>query len=372
MSAAAREGRVSGGEVLRARVRVRRGSFALDVALEARPGGIVAVVGPNGAGKSTLLGALAGLLAVDDARITCGDRVLTDTTGGVHVGPERRSAVLLGQDALVFPHLSVRENVAFAPRAAGVRRAQARRSADEWLAAVGLEGLADRGPGQLSGGQRQRVALARALAARPAVLLLDEPFAQLDVRTAAELRDLVREQVRGSGAAAVLVTHDVVDALTLADHVLVLHDGAVVEEGTPIDVLTDPVHAFTAALAGLNLVAGTVVDEGESILAGDDGPRLPLAGVVTAVGGDAPVPGARAQLTFPPAAVSVVGAADQGWDAVVVDVEPGPAAVRVRTTGDVLVDLAPAEAAPLDLRLGAPLRLAVASSAARLRALPNA
>ena len=371
MSDAAREGRMSGGEILRGRVRVRRGDFALDVAIEARPGGIVAVVGPNGAGKSTLLGALAGLLAVDDARVTSGDRVLTDTAGGVHVGAERRSAVLLGQDALVFPHLSVRENVAFAPRAAGVRRAQARRSADEWLAAVGLDGFADRRPGQLSGGQRQRVALARALAARPSVLLLDEPFAQLDVRTAAELRDLVREQVRGSGAAAVLVTHDVVDALTLADHVLVLHDGVVVEEGTPLDVLTDPVHAFTAALAGLNLVAGTVVDDGERVLVGDDGPRLPLAGVVTAAGGE-PVPGARAQLTFPPAAVSVVGAADRGWDSVVVDVEPGPAAVRVRTTGDVLVDLAPADAAALDLRLGAPLRLAVAPSAARLRTLPDA
>ncbi|MET0789378.1 MAG: ATP-binding cassette domain-containing protein [Cellulomonas sp.] len=347
---------------LHAEVAVRRGDFALDVTIAAHPGEIVAVLGPNGAGKSTLLAVLAGHLVPADGVVRVGERTLTAVWRGKvesAVRPERRSVGLLGQDPLVFPHLSARENVAFGPRAAGVPTGDARRSADQWLTAVGLDGMADRRPDALSGGQRQRVALARALAAEPDVLLLDEPFAQLDVRTAAELRELVRDQVRRTRTATVLVTHDVLDAVTLADRVVVLHDGQVVEQGRPLDVLTDPAHPFTAALAGVNLVVGTLAEgpDGTTVLVGPDGVAVPC---------DAP-PGGRAQVTFAPGAVVVGGVG--GWTARVVDLEPGTTGVRLRTTGDVLVDLPPAQVALLGLHVGAAVVLSVPSEHVRVRAL---
>ena len=346
---------------LHAEVVVRRPAFTLDVTVAAHPGEVVAILGPNGAGKSTLLAVLAGHLLPSYGVVRVGERTLTavrDDRVETAVRPERRSVGLLGQDPLVFPHLSARENVAFGPRAAGVPAAQARRAADEWLVSVGLSGLADRRPDALSGGQRQRVALARALAADPTVLLLDEPFAQLDVRTAAGLRDLVRDQVRRTRTATVLVTHDVLDAVTLADRVVVLHDGQVVEQGRPLDVLSDPVHPFTAALAGVNLVVGTLVARpgGGVALAGPDGVLVPCG---------AREPGGRAQVTFPPSAV-VVG---DGWPARVVDLEPGTTGVRVRTTGDVLVDLPAADVARRGLRVGSELRLDVPTEHVRVRPL---
>jgi len=339
-----------------ASVRAARGAFRLTVDLAAEPGQIVAVLGPNGAGKSTLLAVLAGTVRPVSGTVRVGSRTLT--SADVTVRTEHRSVGLLGQDPLVFPHLSARENVAFGPRAAGVAARQARASADEWLEAVGLTGLADRRPAALSGGQRQRVALARALAARPSVLLLDEPFAQLDVRTAADLRELVRDQVRRTRTPTVLVTHDVLDAVALADLVIVLHDGEVVEQGRPLDVLTDPVHPFTAALAGVNLVVGTVVvrPDGTTALAGPDGVLVPCV-----------APAGAAQVTFPPTAVQLGG--PDGWDARVVDLEHGTTGVRVRTTGDVVVDLPPADVARLDLRVGAPVRLSVPPSLVRVRRL---
>ena len=345
---------------LHAEVLVRRAAFTLDVTLAAHPGEIVGVLGANGAGKSTLLSVLAGHLVPAYGVVRVGERTLTavrDDRVETSVRPERRSVGLLGQDPLVFPHLTARENVAFGPRASGTSAADARRAADDWLASVGLDGFGDRRPDELSGGQRRRVALARALAAAPDVLLLDEPFAQLDVRTAAELRELVRTQVRRTRTVTVLVTHDVLDAVTLADRVVVLHEGVVVEQGRPLDVLADPVHPFTAALAGVNLVVGTLErrPDGSTSLAGPEGVRVPCPATE----------GSRAQVTFPPSAVTV-GA---GWPARVVDLEPGTTGVRVRTTGDVLVDLPPAQAAALGLHVGAPIRLSVSVEAVRVRPL---
>lgn len=388
-------------------VHVRRGAFTLAAALAVEPGRVTAVLGPNGAGKSTLLALLAGTLGVERGHVRVGDRVLTRTMPGerdVHVPVDRRSVGLLGQDPLVFPHLDVLENVAFGPRAAGVRPAHARDEAAAWLEAVGLGDLARRRPDELSGGQRQRVALARALAARPDALLLDEPFAQLDVRTAAELRDVVREHVRAARVPTVLVTHDVVDVLALADHVVVLHDGDVVEQGDPVTVLTDPVHPFTAALADLNLLRVTPITP-----AGAGAPALlrspSLALTVPADAFASWVEKASAgvtfsthdawQLTFSPGDVRICGVADGtgdrpgdgaadaraddvpardgraqlAWDAVVVDVERGPRGLRVRTTDDVLVDVAAASAVALDLRPGSPVRLRVAARDVRVRAV---
>lgn len=354
---------------LSARVRHRHGDLRLEADLDVAPGHVVAVLGPNGAGKSTLLHVLAGLVRPDEGDVRLGERVLTG--GGTHVPPEQRSVGLLGQDPLVFPHLTVRENVAFGPRAAGVPAGQARLEAERWLAAVGLEGRGDRRPHDLSGGQRQRVALARSLAATPAALLLDEPFAQLDVRTAAALRDVVRDQVRTTGTPTVLVTHDVLDVLALADHLLVLHEGRVVERGAPLGVLTDPSHPFTAAVAGVNLLTGRVERSGDAWVLRSGEVAVPCPGAAA---------GSRAQVTFAPSAVRVLAAADRvadrvadragAWASRVVDVENGPTGVRVRSAGDVLVDLPPVQAAGLDLRVGAPLVLGLDAADVRLRPLP--
>lgn len=337
---------------LSADVRVALGDFTLTAAIAVEPGEVLAVLGPNGSGKSTLLAVLAGTLAPRDGRVLAGDRVLTDVRAGrsrVAVPPERRGVGLMGQDPLVFPHLDARENVAFGPRSAGAGRRAARVTAQAWLDAVGIGDLAGRRPGELSGGQRQRVALARALAARPAVLGLDEPFAALDVRTAAELRPLVREQVRRTGTATVLVTHDVIDVVAVADRMVVLHDGTVVARGAPAEVLGAPADLFTAALAGVNLVVGEVRP-------GPGGPVVVAGAVVVPVS----APGAgRVRVTFPPAAVRVGGTGGVTWRTTVLGVEPALGGVRVLTSGGVAVEVPAGEATRTDLRPGAWLELGV-------------
>lgn len=242
------------GLELRARVAAR----GLDVELSVAPGEVVAILGPNGAGKSTLLAVAAGLLRPDGGRVVLDDRVLTDTAEDVAVPSHQRSVALLAQEALLFPHLTVRENVAFAPRSAGAGRREAYGVADRWLGEVDAADLAGRRPRQLSGGQAQRVAIARALAAGPRLLLLDEPMAALDVGVAPAVRALLRRVLRTGDRTAIIVTHDVLDAISLADRVVVLDAGRVVEEGTVERVLARPRSAFAARIAGINLVAGKV------------------------------------------------------------------------------------------------------------------
>ncbi|KXW75267.1 sulfate/molybdate ABC transporter ATP-binding protein [Mycolicibacterium phlei] len=231
---------------LEVRAVVRSRGVDLRVALGA--GEVLAVLGPNGAGKSTLLHVIAGLIRPDDGMVRVGDRTLTDTATGVHVPTHDRRVGLLLQDPLLFPHLRVRANVAFAPGSGDPQR---------WLAAVDAADLADRRPRQLSGGQAQRVALARALAAEPDVLLLDEPLAGLDVAAAAAMRKVLRRVLTWDGRSAVLVTHEVLDVLTLADRVVVLESGRIVETGSTATVLSTPRSRFGARFAGVNLVGGT-------------------------------------------------------------------------------------------------------------------
>jgi molybdate transport system ATP-binding protein len=253
------------GRALSAEILVRRGDskrndskrgdstrdgFTLDVQLDVPAGHTVAVLGPNGAGKSTLLDVLAGLIRPDRGRIALDDQVLTDTARHRHLPPHRRGIGLLAQDPLLFPHLTAAANIAFGLRARRVPRQQARDQAQHWLTEVDAADLADRRPGALSGGQAQRVAVARALAAGPDLLLLDEPFAALDVDAAPALRALVRRVLRDSGCSAVLVSHDPLDALVLADQVIVLADGKIVERGPTREVLARPRTAFTARIAG--------------------------------------------------------------------------------------------------------------------------
>jgi len=354
---------------LQAEVTLARPGFFLDVAVEVAPGETLAVLGPNGAGKSTLLDILAGLLAPDRGTVTVGGRELT-RAGAVLVPPERRRVGLLGQDPMLFPHLSATENIAFGPRSQGRTRGAARAEAREWVARMGLAGLADRRPGQLSGGQRQRVALARALAARPDLLLLDEPLGALDARTAPEIRQLLRTHLRASGVLSVLVTHDPLDAAVLADRVLILEDGAVVDRGPTAQVLAAPRSGFGAALAGLNLVPGTVdaqVPAGGlgTIRPGPPQPG-PAGGMLTGVAGEVLPAGAAAAAVFPPTAVSlfavpVTGSPRNHWAATVTGLHTQGAAIRVQTSGpvEIAADVTAAAVAELGLTVGGQVFVAV-------------
>ncbi len=225
-------------------------------------GEVLAVLGPNGAGKSTLLQLIAGLLRPDSGRIAVGDTVLTDTAAGTFVPTHGRGVAMLSQQAMLFPHLSVLANVGYAPRCRGLSRRAAKAAARHWLGAVGATDLADRRPAQLSGGQAQRVALARALAAEPRLLLLDEPLAALDVTAAPAMRRLLREVLRDAGRTAIIVTHDLLDALAIADTVIVVDGGRVAESGPVREVLTAPRSEFAATIAGVNLVSGVITEPG--------------------------------------------------------------------------------------------------------------
>ena len=233
---------------------LRRGTFELDIELQVPASRVTAIVGPNGAGKSTALAALAGLLRPSSGRVALYDQTLDDTASGVHVPTTDRRIGVVFQSYLLFPHLTALENVAFGLRARRDRTVDARRAALDLLDRFGLAHLAAMRPAQLSGGQAQRVALARALAIRPQLLLLDEPLAALDAAIRPELRADLLRAVREYGGSTVLVTHDAVDAMTIADEIVVLEGGAVTHRSAPADLKKSARTAFVADLMGLNLV----------------------------------------------------------------------------------------------------------------------
>ncbi len=203
-------------------LKVNSGGFLVAVeALDVKPGEIVAVMGPSGAGKTTLLHAIAGFLPLDAGTIRVGGVPLEK------LPPEKRRMAMVFQSGALFPHLTIRANVEFPLRVRGVGRAERRERAGRWLARLGIPELAERFPHEVSGGQAQRAAFGRALNAEFPVLLLDEPFSALDSATRKQLRLVLRELVRESGVAALLVTHDGEDAAAIADRVLVLRNGAV-------------------------------------------------------------------------------------------------------------------------------------------------
>jgi molybdate transport system ATP-binding protein len=241
---------------LAAEVRVRRGMLHVELDVAVADGEVLAVLGPNGAGKSTLLRVLAGLLPPDAGRVAVDGLPWDDVAARVHLPAHRRRVGMVFQDHLLFPHLTVAGNVAFGLRTRGIPWAEARRTAAGWLDRVGLAELADQRPGQLSGGQAQRVALARALATDPALLLLDEPLSALDARTRLTVRAELRRHLAAFAGSTVLVTHDPVDAMALADRVVVVEDGRVVQAGAPADVARHPRTDYVARLVGLSLLPG--------------------------------------------------------------------------------------------------------------------
>jgi molybdate transport system ATP-binding protein len=268
--------RIVDGRIVTVHARIRRqlGSLALDADLEIKPGEVVALLGPNGAGKSTLVRCLAGLEPIDDGNITIDDVVVDDPSRGVFVAPEQRPVGCVFQDHLLFEHMSVLENVAFGLRARGTAQRSARQTASEWLDRVGLSDFARHRPRALSGGQAQRIALARALATNPRVLLLDEPLAALDAAARNDVRRELLAHLDSFAGMRLLVTHDPVDAYALADRVVILDGGLVVQTGSLSDVAAHPKSRFVAELVGVNLIRG-VVEQG--VLITTSGARVTIA-----------------------------------------------------------------------------------------------
>lgn len=245
---------------LEAALTVDVGAFRLHARFDVAAGQTAVVVGPNGAGKTTLLRSLAGLVGLTDGRVVLADQVLDDVGAGIHVSPEQRPIGVVFQDYLLFPHLSALDNVAFGLRSRGTSRGDARRAAMGWLTRMGVAHKAAARPSELSGGQSQRVALARALATDPALLLLDEPLAALDVATRSEVRRDVRRHLASFPGVRLVVTHDPIEAATLADQLIVIEDGVITQQGTPAEVTGRPRSSYVAQLVGTNLIHGELHD----------------------------------------------------------------------------------------------------------------
>ncbi len=294
------------------------------------PGEVMAVIGPNGAGKSSLVHALAGLVPAEGSAVADGTDLLAQSAQDREVG-------LVFQRQLLFPHLTALANVAFGPRCRGVSRADAETRAQEWLDRLGVGELARRLPRELSGGEAQRVAIARALVTRPKLLLLDEPLTGLDVKVAMALRIELSRHLASYGGVTLLVTHHALDALTVADRVLVLDEGTVAQIGTPEEVSQRPRTEHVARLVGLN-----VVRDGDTLI------------------------------SFTPQAVSVslaepVGSPRLRWQGRVEDVAPHGDAVRVlvRADPDLIADVTLAAATELDLTPGREVWLSAKETAVR-------
>lgn len=339
--------------LLDARIGVDRANWNLDIEIQAERGTVTALLGPNGAGKSTTVHALAGLHPLDRGLVVLDGRELENPAAGRRLAPQERAVGVVFQDYLLFPRLSASANVAFGLRARGVDKASAKARAIEWLARMQLAEHADSRPGELSGGQAQRVALARALATRPELLLLDEPLAALDAGTRMTVRTQLLTHLQEFGGATILVTHDPLDALVLADHIVVLEAGRVVQAGTPSKVARQPRTPYVAQLVGLNLLRGKATGETVSL---DGGPRWSIGAAAEG----------QVFVAARPSAIGVYpeqphGSPRNAWHAVVTSVEQQGHAVRLATKGppDVLVDVTADAVAELRLGVGAPVWLSV-------------
>ena len=323
---------------LHAELRVHRAGFALELDLAIEPGEVVALLGPDGAGKTTALRALAGLLP--------GSHIRTEESTWDKLPTEKRPVGVVFQDYLLFATMSALDNVAFGLRARGTRKAEANEIARHWLAQVGLAEFAKAKPRTLSGGQAQRVALARALATSPELLLLDEPLAALDASTRLRVRSELGRHLQHYPGHTLLVTHDPLDAMVLADRIVILEDGRVVQQGTPREVVRQPRTDYVAHLVGLNFHRG--VAEGTEVRL-DDGGTLTIA---------EPAQG-PVHVVFPPSAVSLypdqpAGSPRNTWQAIVSGIEQHAHTTRVDLAGNpaVLADITTATVAELRLQPG--------------------
>jgi molybdate transport system ATP-binding protein len=232
-------------------------SFRLDLSLSIPAGTTVALLGPNGAGKSTAVAAIAGLLAIESGAIRLAGDPLDEPAANLFIPPEDRKIGVVFQDYLLFPRLTVIENVAFGLRSRGVSRSEAMERAGSWLERLELVGLERSKPPQLSGGQAQRVALARSLVIEPDLLLLDEPLSALDVTTRVELRRVLARHLEEFPGPRLVITHDPTEAFLLADEVHIIEHGEVTQAGSPDEIRLRPRTSYAADLAGSNLLIGS-------------------------------------------------------------------------------------------------------------------
>lgn len=344
---------------LDARLCVDLGGFDLDIALTLAAGQVVALLGPNGAGKTTALRALAGLRPLTAGHIHLNGHTLDQPECNLFTAPEKRPVGVVFQDYLLFPHLSALDNIAFGPRRRGMSKHDARAHAASWLARVGLADYAQRKPRHLSGGQAQRVALARALAVNPSLLLLDEPLAALDARTRVDTRAELHQHLHGHPGATLIVTHDPLDAMMLADHLVVIEDGRIVQQGDAATITAQPRTDYIARLVGLNLYRGNA-----------NGHAVALAGghvltIAELCHGDVFV-------AFPPAAVSLhlnqpEGSPRNTWQATVTGIHRHGDNLRVQLDGPIstAADITPAAAAHLHLGAGQVVWAAVKATETR-------
>lgn len=338
---------------LEARIKAAIVGFDLDVELAVAPGELVAVLGPNGAGKTSLLRALAGLLPLRAGRVALDGIVLEDPVAGIRVPSERRPIGLVFQDYLLFPHLSVLENVAFGLRARGWAHAIAVDEARRWLNRVGLPREGERRPGSLSGGQAQRVALARVLATNPALLLLDEPMAALDASARVEFRRDLRRHLESFAGVRLLVTHDPLEAMAMADRLVVLERGRVLQSGTPADVTRHPRSRYVADLVGVNLFRGRASHD---VITLADGGSLTAAGAMEG----------EVFAVVHPRTVALYRTRPDGtprnvWEGRAVELDSEGDRVRVRLTGrpPIVAEVTPAAVRELGLDRGDQVWVAV-------------
>ncbi len=337
--------------MLSAAVKVAVGDLRLEVDLQVGAGEVVALLGPNAAGKTTVLRAIAGLCPIDDGRIELDGTVLDEPATTTFVPTSKRPIGVVFQDYLLFPRLSALDNVAFGLRARGRSRADARAEAQRWLERFGLADHAGEGIRSLSGGQAQRVALARALATRPRLLLLDEPLAALDAGTRLQVRTELRRHLATFDGARLLVTHDPVDALVLADRLVILEAGRITQMGAPAEVTARPASRYVAQLVGINLLHGAATSERTVRL--ETGAELTVAD---------PLPGPAVAIAIRPQAIALHrhrpdGSPRNTWTATVEDLEADRDRVRVTLAGPIHVtaEITPAAVADLDLAAGVPI-----------------
>jgi molybdate transport system ATP-binding protein len=328
---------------LDASIRLTLGPLKLEMELTINEDEVVALLGPNGAGKTTLLRAIAGLAPFDSGHVVLDGKVLEDTATGQYVPTERRPIGFVFQDYLLFPHLSVLDNVAFGLRSRGTPRPAAAARAIQWLERVGLKSYARAKPAELSGGQRQRVALARALAPDPRLLLLDEPLSALDVTTRAEVRRDLKRHLASFQGIRLLVTHDPLEAVALADRLVVMEGGRLVQTGTAAEVTERPRSQYVADLVGVNLLRGEA-DHGSV--------RIPGGPVIAAVAAES----GEVFAVIHPRAVALYRGRPEGsprnvWPGRASNIELMGNRVRVRIDGQVplVAEVTPSALKELDL-----------------------
>ncbi|OWV84554.1 ABC transporter ATP-binding protein [Rhizobium sp. R693] len=233
-----------------------------NINLSIAKGTFVALVGPSGCGKSTLLRSLAGLESISEGELKIAGELMNN------VPPRKRDVAMVFQSYALYPHMTVEENLTYSLRIRGVAKADARKAAEEVAATTGLSHLLKRYPRELSGGQRQRVAMSRAIIRHPKAFLFDEPLSNLDAALRVHMRKEIRALHDRLGATSVYVTHDQIEAMTMADHVVVMRDGVIEQQGKPLDLYDKPANKFVAGFIGspaMNFVPAVVSEDGKSL-----------------------------------------------------------------------------------------------------------